>query len=327
MLNILAALIISGVAQEWQPRVVISVASQPDLHPKFTLTEMQDAAFRKRLFDEGRFHGFEDRDSGALVIFHETVAGISELRGAINLWQRLSRGKLGGLDPNSYVGQEVRKILEGYYGGFLSPNSEAPYLGLGAAYYVDGRTIPGSRAVMVRRPVELPGHGRLQEDDRVPLPPPVNPGQLLQSAWSVQAIDGVGSRPGIEFSEIMTRGIAALAVKQDALMQEFMRAYRETIQGYVQQDFPGLAPLVGRWVSWNQLPAEFQAFFRMAVLPPMRSGFRSERAFNEWTATNPRVRVMATLSLTARVQTTPDTARSLAVVLAPPWERELPDRP
>lgn len=327
MLSIIAAAIIISPVQAWQPRVVISVASQPDLHPKVTLAEMQDPAFRKRFYDEGSFHAFEDRASESIVIFHETVAGINELRGAITLWQRLSRGKLGGLDHNSYVGQEVRKIIEGHYAGYLSPSTEAPYLGLGAAYYVDGKTVPGTRALLVRRTVDIPGQGLLRPDPSVPLPPPVNPGQLLQGSWSVQAIEGVGARPGIEFSEVVTRGVAALAVKQDALMQEFLRAYRDTIQGYAQQDFPGLAPLVGRWVGWNDLPREFRDFFRGGVLPPMRSPFRSERAFNEWEATNPRVRVMPTLSLTARVQGTPEVGRALSIVLAPPWEREATGSP
>ena len=327
MLSLLAVVVAVGSLQEWQPKIVISVASQPDLHPKVTLTDFQDVAFRNRLNEQGEFHLFEDRERGVIVIFHETVARMTATQGAITFWQRLSRGKLGGLDHNSYVGQEVRKILEGHFGGTLTPQSEDPYLGLAVTYYIDGRTIPGRKSISIGRSPEIRGQGYLREDRSVPPPPRLNPGQGLQSSWSVQTIDGVGLVPAVEFSEIVAWASESLSVKQSALMQEFMRVYQDTSQGYVQQDFPGLAPHVFKWVLWDQLPADFRSYFRASVVPPNLTGFRSERAFNEWEATNPKVRVMPTLSLTARVQGTPEVGRALSIVLAPPWEREAPATP
>lgn len=332
MTSLLSFIVLAPLTQDWKPRLIISVASQPDLHPKMALSELQNAAARKQLYADGEFHPFEDRERRTIVIFHETVTGIKAMEEATTLWKRMSRGTLNGLDPKSYIGQEVRRILEGYFGGSFEGETEEPFLGIGIGYYIDGRTIPGRESLFIRKNPVISGRASLKRGagrDFVR----VNPGTLPQSSWSIQALQGGENWPGVEFSEVIADATRALSVKQDALMTEFMRTYRETIQGYVQQDFPELAPHVGEWVAWNSLPGEFQGYVRSRVTSSAASPFRSERAFREWEGSNPRVRVMPTLTLLARLQSVQVEQSSrladqyLSLVLAPPWERELPDRP
>lgn len=303
-----------------EPDFILVVNTRSASHPKLSFAELRSPDARRTFAEREGYHEYSDEETGAVVLFQESVASLTGLENATVFWQRIRQGQVGPLDFKSYAGQEILRIMEGTMGGTLTANSDQPFLAVGISYYVIGGGMPGGSMIIDRHELPL-GEAIFTADaaGRKTAHVFMNPGQLAQQQWHIQTLAGREFWPGIEYSQAIARTSAALAQDQVKRMEAFRQAHQETIARYVGQQFPEMLPHLRGEVSWMSLPQAFRSFIRERALVYRASEFRSEGAWTEWESRNPRVRIRPTLSLGVKTKGE-QAAGGTVIVLGIPWE-------